>query len=267
MIYLQTLENLVGKEFKKNSVIYYTGEDTVTVLGDEPGTGGLVTEFTGTKEFANTAAASELMNYACIGALLWKANDGKLLVSNGDGQEWDPKSTSVPVPTKDGYTLYGVCVGRGLWAKIGWSGLTTNMKWASSNSDVLYTTCHGINIHGNGWESTQHIRTHKDVNLTGTIWAALETNEYIPSKYELEEIHNNCCDNNHGTDDKDNVEHTFNKNLGKLLSLSTDTYWSSSQYASGSGGYGDAFRVNFSNGFVSYSNKTFGYRSVALLHF
>ncbi len=42
MIYLQTLEGLAGKEFKKNSVIYYTGEDTVTVLGDEPG--GLVTE-------------------------------------------------------------------------------------------------------------------------------------------------------------------------------------------------------------------------------
>ena len=42
MVYLQTLENLAGKEFKKNSVIYYTGEDTVTVLGDEPW--GLVTE-------------------------------------------------------------------------------------------------------------------------------------------------------------------------------------------------------------------------------
>ena len=26
MIYLQTLEGLAGKEFKKNSVIYYTGE-------------------------------------------------------------------------------------------------------------------------------------------------------------------------------------------------------------------------------------------------
>lgn len=222
MVYLQTVEDLAGKEVKKNSVIYYTGEDTVL------GKAGLVTEFTGTKEFANEAAASELMNYACIGALLWKANDGKLLVSNGDGQEWDPKSTSVSVPTKDGYTLYGVCVGRGLWAKIGWPGLTTNMKWASSSSDVLYTTCHGINLHGNGWESTQHIRTHNDdANLTGTIWTALEANEYIPSKYELEEIYNNCCDNNHGADNGDNVEHTFNKNLGKLLSLSTYDYWSS----------------------------------------
>ena len=42
MVYLKTLEDLTGKEIKKNSVIYYTGEDTVTVLGDEPG--GLVTE-------------------------------------------------------------------------------------------------------------------------------------------------------------------------------------------------------------------------------
>ena len=40
MIYLQTLEDLAGKEIKKNSVIYYTGEDTV--LGDA--SGGLVTE-------------------------------------------------------------------------------------------------------------------------------------------------------------------------------------------------------------------------------
>ena len=39
MVYLQTLENLAGKEFKKNSVIYYTGEDTVTVLGPS----GLIT--------------------------------------------------------------------------------------------------------------------------------------------------------------------------------------------------------------------------------
>ena len=29
MIYLQTLKDLAGKEFKKNSIIYYTGEDTV----------------------------------------------------------------------------------------------------------------------------------------------------------------------------------------------------------------------------------------------
>lgn len=102
------------------------------------------------------------------------------------------------------------------------------MKWASSNSDVLYTSCHGINIHGNGWESTQHIRTHSSANLTGTIWATLAENEYIPSKYELTEIHNNCCDNNHGADDNDTVGHTFNKNLGKLLSLSADDYWCSS---------------------------------------
>ena len=34
MIYLQTLEGLADKVFKKNSVIYYKGEDTVTVLGD-----------------------------------------------------------------------------------------------------------------------------------------------------------------------------------------------------------------------------------------
>ena len=39
MIYLQTLEGLADKEFKKNSVIYYTGEDTVTVLGPS----GLIT--------------------------------------------------------------------------------------------------------------------------------------------------------------------------------------------------------------------------------
>ena len=73
MIYLQTLENLAGKEFKKNSVIYYTGEDTVTVLGDEPG--GLVTEQDTPKTYTKDQLRNIYENFCIIGALLSKQGD------------------------------------------------------------------------------------------------------------------------------------------------------------------------------------------------
>jgi hypothetical protein len=75
---------------------------------------------------------------------------------------------------------------------------------------------------------------HSDI-LTGTIWEQLKNGKtadydlYLPSKYELLDIHNNTCDGIHVDEQVQGAsEHTFNKNLGKLLSLSTDNYWSSS---------------------------------------
>ena len=267
MIYLQTLENLAGKEFKKNSVIYYTGEDTVTVLGPS----GLITSQSAPITYTRDQLRGIYENFCIIGALLSKQGD-TWTIWNTNPEEtgyWDPKSDTITTPSTQYGEVVAVCVGRGLWAKIGWSGLTTNYKWAASNSDAIYNNYHAINIHGNGWESTNHMfTTHSDI-LSGTIWEQLKNGAtsdyalYLPSKYELLEIHNNTCDGIH----VDEQEHTFNKNLGKLLSLSTNYYWSSSQYADPFSSYGNAFYVYFYDGYVNDVNKTSDYRSVALLHF
>ena len=273
MVYLQTLENLAGKEFKKNSVIYYTGEDTVTVLGDEPG--GLVTEQDAPKTYTKDKLSKVYENYCIIGALLSKQGDTWTIWNTNPTETgyWDPKSNTITTPSTQYGEVVAVCVGRGLWAKIGWSGLTTNYKWAASETDAIYNNYHAINIHGNGWESTNHIFTaHSDI-LSGTIWEQLKNGAtsdyalYLPSKYELLDIHNNTCDGHVDEQEQGESAHTFNKNLGKLLSLSADPYWSSSQYANSNQDYSYAFYVYFYYGNVSDNGKTRECRSVALLHF
>ena len=95
MVYLQTLENLAGKEFKKNSVIYYTGEDTVTVLGDEPW--GLVTEQDAPKTYTKDKLSKVYENFCIIGALLSKNGD-TLTIWNTNPAEtgyWNPKSNTI----------------------------------------------------------------------------------------------------------------------------------------------------------------------------
>ena len=276
MIYLKALEGLAGKEFKKNSVIYYKGEDTVTVLGDEPW--GLVTEQDAPKTYTKDKLSKVYEYFCIIGALLSKQGD-TWTIWNTNPEEtgyWDPKSDTITTPSTQYGEVVAVCVGRGLWAKIGWSGLTTNYKWAASSpdSDAIYNNYHAINIHGNGWESTNHMfTTHSDI-LSGTIWEQLKNGAtsdyalYLPSKYELLDIHNNTCDGIH-VDEQVQGEspHTFNKNLGKLLSLSTDGYWSSSQYANSYSYYFYAFFVYFDDGDVGNDDKSNEFRSVALLHF
>ena len=273
MIYLQTLEGLAGKEFKKNSVIYYTGEDTVTVLGPS----GLITSQSAPITYTKDQLRGIYQNFCIIGALLSKQGDTTWTIWNTNPEEtgyWDPKSDTITTPSTQYGEVVAVCVGRGLWAKIGWSGLTNTYKWSASSSDAIYNNYHAINIHGNGWESTNHMFTaHSDI-LTGTIWEQLKNGAtsdyalYLPSKYELLEIHNNTCDGIHVDEqEKGESAHTFNKNLGKLLSLSANSYWSSSQYANLGSYYSSAFYVNFSNGEVDYYFKTLKYFSVALLHF
>ena len=272
MVYLQTLESLENKTIYKNSVIYYKGEDTV--LGNE--FGGLVTEQNAPKTYTKDKLSKVYDNYCIIGALLSKQGDTWTIWNTNpeETEYWDPKSDTVSTPSTQYGDVVAVCVGRGLWAKIGWSGLTTNYKWAASNSDAIYKNYHAINIHGNGWESTEHMfTTHSDI-LTGTIWEQLKNGAtsdyalYLPSKYELFEIHNNTCDGIHVDEqEQGSSAHTFNKNLGKLLSLSTDYYWSSSQCANYATLYSCAFGVYFGNGYVDGNVKTDESRSVALLHF
>ena len=273
MVYLQTLQGLAGKEFKKNSVIYYTGEDTVTVLGDEPS--GLVTEQDAPKTYTKDKLSKVYENYCIIGALLSKQGDTWTIWNTNPTETgyWNPKSDTITTPSTQYGEVVAVCVGRGLWAKIGWSGLKNNYRWAASDSDTIYNSYHAINIHGNGWESTEHMFTAHSGILTGTIWEQLKNGKtadydlYLPSKYELLDIHNNTCDGTHVELGKLSSEHTFNKNLGKLLSFSTDFYWSSSQYADSSSHYYYAFIVYLGDGDLGSYTKTGGYRSVALLHF
>lgn len=242
--------------------------------GDEPW--GLVTEQDAPKTYTKDKLSKVYENFCIIGALLSKQGDTWTIWNTNPTEKnyWDPKSDTITTPSTQYGEVVAVCVGRGLWAKIGWSGLTNTYKWAASDSDAIYNNYHAINIHGNGWESTEHMfDTHGDI-LAGTIWEQLQKEKtpvydlYLPSKYELLDIHNNTCDGIHVDEqEKGSSSHTFNKNLGKLLSLSTDYYWSSSQYASSSSYYYLAFYVYFPGGNVRNDNKTSGYRSVALLHF
>ena len=272
MVYLQTLENLAGKEFKKNSVIYYTGEDTVTVLGPS----GLITSQSAPITYTKDQLRGIYENFCIIGALLSKQGD-TWTIWNTNPEEtgyWNPKSDETTTPSTQYGEVVAVCVGCGLWAKIGWSGLTTNYKWAASDSDAIYNNYHAINIHGNGWKSTKHMFDAHSGILSGTIWEQLKNGAtsdyalYLPSKYELLEIHNNTCDGTHVDEQvQGKSAHTFNKNLGKLLSLSTLYYWSSSQCADPDSDFSDAFRVDFYDGYVYSGNRTDECRSVALLHF
>lgn len=257
---------------------------------DNPGTGeeipvpaepiysGMIYEQDAPKTYTKDQLSGVYENYCIIGALLSKNGDGNWTVWNTNPTEenyWGPKSDTITTPSEQYGEVVAVCVGRGLWAKIGWSGLTTGYKWAASQYGVIYNNYHAINIHGNGWESTTHMFTVHSDYLTGTIWEQLKNGKtadydlYLPSKYELLDIYNNTCDGTHKEQSQGSSAHTFNKNLGKLLSLSTYDYWSSNQYADANpdSGYGYAFNVNFGDGYVRIDNKTSGYRSIALLHF
>ena len=243
--------------------------------GGETGAGGLITSQDAPKTYTKDKLSKVYENYCIIGALLSKQG-GNWTIWNTNPTEtnyWNPKSDTITTPSTQYGEVVAVCVGRGLWAKIGWSGLTTEYYWAASDSDAIYNNYHAINIHGNGWESTNHMFTvHSDI-LTGTIWEQLKNGKtadydlYLPSKYELLDIHNNTCDGSHVEQSQGSSKHTFNKNLGKLLSLSTGAYWSSSQYVNSTSGYDYAFGVYFGDCFVRNYDKNKGQRSVALLHF
>ena len=241
----------------------------------ETGGGGLITEQDAPKTYTKDKLSKVYENYCIIGALLSK-NGNSWTIWNTNPSEtgyWNPKSDTITKPSTQYGEVVAVCVGRGIWAKLGWSGLKTSYKWAASKSDAIYNKYHAINIHGNGWESTNHMFTaHSDI-LAGTIWEQLKNGKtddydlYLPSKYELLDIYDNTCDGTHVEQEQGTSPHTFKKNIGKLLSLSTSSYWSSSQFAYSGQGYNTAFYVNFYNGYVDYNNKTSGYPSVALLHF
>ena len=263
----------VSCQFSESLDTYADKISRISGGGGETGAGGLITSQDAPKTYTKDKLSKVYENYCIIGALLSK-NGNSWTIWNTNPTEtgyWNPKSTTITTPSKQYGEVVAVCVGRGLWAKIGWSGLTTGYKWAASDSDAIYNNYHAINIHGNGWESTNHMFTAHSGILEHTIWEQLKNGKtadydlYLPSKYELLEIHNNTCDGNHK--EYDSPAHTFDKNLGKLLSLSIDLYWSSSSYSDSDQIYEFAFNVYFENGGLSSHDKTNGNRSIALLHF
>ena len=140
-----------------------------------------------------------------------------------------------------------ICFGEGLWVYLDWVGFNKDLYWAHYDTKLYNDKIPDTN----GYENTQYILNNYKNCIQRTIWEEVQNCKYplyIPDKKQLKRIYN--------------VNEKY-----KLLNLSTDYYWSSSQYANSYSDYGGAFGVNFYNGNVEGSNKAYDYRSVALLHF
>ena len=142
---------------------------------------------------------------------------------------------------------FSICFREGLWVYLDWVGFNKDLYWTQENTKLYNDKIPDTN----GYENTQYILNNYKNNIKGTIWEEVQNckyNIYIPDKNQLKRIYN------------------VNKKY-KLLSLSTDFYWSSSQSANPFQNYYYAFGVDFYNGNVEGSNKAYDYLSVALLHF
>ena len=140
-----------------------------------------------------------------------------------------------------------ICFGEGLWVYLDWIGLYKDLRWAQENTKLFKDNISDTN----GYKNTQYILNNYKNCIQDTIWEEVqncEYNVYIPDKKQLKRIYN------------------VNKKY-KLLSLSADYYWSSSQYADPYSRYYSAFGVYFYDGYVINDIKTTGYHSVTLLHF
>ena len=142
-----------------------------------------------------------------------------------------------------------ICFGEGLWVYLDWIGLNKDLYWAQAQG---ITRLYENEIPDtNGYENTQYILNNYKNYIQGTIWEKVQNCEYpiyIPDKKQLKRIYK--------------VNEKYD-----LLSLSDDFYCSSSQRAIPSQDYRGAFGVDFYDGYVYDYNETYGYRSIALLHF
>ena len=142
---------------------------------------------------------------------------------------------------------FAICFGEGLWVYLDWVGFNKNLYWSQCDTKLYKNNIPDTN----GYENTQYILNNYKNCIQGTIWEEVQNCKYpiyIPDKNQLKRIYD--------------VNEKY-----KLLSLSTDYYWSSSQFASSYSYYGNAFGVDFGYGYVGNYSKTIGFRSVALLHF
>ena len=142
---------------------------------------------------------------------------------------------------------FAKCFGKGLWVYLDWIGLNKPLRWAHANTKLFKDNISDTN----GYENTQYILNNYKNCIQGTIWEEVQNckyNVYIPDKKQLKRIYN------------------INENY-KLLSLSTNDYWTSSQYENPYQDYSDALLVDFNYGYVIFNYKIRRFCSVVLLHF
>ena len=142
---------------------------------------------------------------------------------------------------------FAICFGEGLWVYLDWIGLNKPLRWAHENTKLFKDNISDTN----GYENTQYILNNYKNCIKGTIWEEIQNckyNVYIPDKKQLKRIYN------------------INENY-KFLSLSTNDYWTSSQYENPYQDYSCALLVDFNYGYVIFNYKIRGFRSVVLLHF
>ena len=140
-----------------------------------------------------------------------------------------------------------ICFGKGLWVYLDWIGLNKELIWARKFTKLYQAKIPDTN----GYENTQYILNNYKNYIQGTIWEEVQNCEYpiyITDINQLKRIYD--------------VNEKY-----KLLPIYSGLYWSSSQYASPGSYYFYAFRVDFYDGYVYDYNETYGYRSIALLHF
>lgn len=276
MIYLNKVEDLQGVNLEHKSVLYYNGEKaTVQLKGDSDG--GLIYEQDAPKTYTKEKLASIYENFCIIGALLSKDGDNWTIWNTNPEETnyWDCRTQNSKRPSTQYGEVIAVCVGRGLWAKLGWSGLSATYKWAINTEEDIYKNYHKINIHGNGWESTTHIFTkHGDI-LTGTIWEQLKNGAtddydlYLPSCLELYEIFHSICNNAHSDESTGTKTDHYYGAFQSLFDFASSSpfYWTSSQSI---GGYNYNYAISIRQDtqvVAATASKTTSYRSIALLHF
>ena len=140
-----------------------------------------------------------------------------------------------------------ICFGEGLWVYLDWIGLNKPLRWAHANTKLFKDNIPDTN----GYENTQYILNNYKNCIQGTIWEEVyncKYNVYIPDKKQLKRIYN------------------LNEKY-KLLSFSTNDYWTSSQYENPYQDYSHALLADFNYGYVIFNYKIRGFRSVVLLHF
>ena len=262
---LQALKN--AKTSIEQAIIAKGGDLTgknITQYGDAIAKlpSGEVTSFDGIKEFASLAAAEELKNYNTVGAVLsldngvykaWNGNPNQLewdfnaYVASCAGDKYEQNKTEMcgayfinswagdtpEWPSDTHGTLIAVCVGKGLWAKLDWSGLTNLMKWATSDTNFFNNFIPEA-FGKDGEKITVEVLKRDDLTdspLFSAVKAAGDV--FVPSAFQCREIWDNLAflDANH------NNQVNFRSRLCCAIKYVADNYWSSSQLASATSAY------------------------------
>lgn len=287
---LQALKN--AKTSIEQAIIAKGGDLTgknITQYGDAIAKlpSGIVTSFDGIKEFASLAAAKELKNYNTVGAVLsldngvykaWNGNPNQLewdfnayvasCAGDNYGQNksemcgcyfinsWAGNTPEWPSDTHG--TPIAVCVGKGLWIKLDWTGLTNSMMWATDGTN-FYNNFIPEAFGKDGEKITVEVLKRKDLT-DSPLFSAVKTagDVFIPSGFQCKEIWDNLAflDTNHYN------QVNFRSRLCCAIKYVGDYCWSSSQDTSATYAY-SLYLI----GDIYYYRKDASYRSFACLRF